>query len=75
MVDNRIPRTAAAWPETVVQGRFNTAASERSLSFAHDSGSENIAFHADGFFIATAMTIGCPRIRATTALARAPPSG
>ncbi|MCH8500785.1 MAG: TonB-dependent receptor [Aliidiomarina sp.] len=50
VVDNRIPRSAVTWPETVVQGRFNTAASERSLSFAHDSGSENIAFHADGFY-------------------------
>jgi len=49
VVDNRIPRTAVVWPETVVQTRFNTAASERSLSFAHDSGHENIAFHADGF--------------------------
>ncbi|MCC5853602.1 MAG: TonB-dependent receptor [Alkalimonas sp.] len=50
VVDNRIPRTALAEPETVLQGRFNSAAAERSLAFAHDSAAEFLAFHADGYY-------------------------
>ena len=50
VVDNRIPRNALSWPETTVQTRYNTAGSERSLSFAHDSSRESMAFHADGYY-------------------------
>lgn len=50
VVDNRIPQRINAWPETVIQARFNSAASERSLSFAHDSSHNQLAFHADGYY-------------------------
>lgn len=49
VVDNRIPRSVQAWPETVVQARYNTAAGERALSFAHDSSMNSWAVHADGY--------------------------
>ncbi|RUO26895.1 TonB-dependent receptor [Aliidiomarina minuta] len=50
VVDNRIPRTASGRPDTLLQGKFNTAATERALSFSHDTSGDNLAFHADGHY-------------------------
>lgn len=49
VVDNRIPQQRVEQAETVLQGRLNSAGAERSLAFAHDSGSDALAFHADGY--------------------------
>lgn len=48
VVDNRIPQQLPAQSDSIVQTRFGTAASDRSLSFAHDNGTAQFAWHADG---------------------------
>ncbi|WP_333607446.1 TonB-dependent receptor [Arsukibacterium sp.] len=48
VVDNRIPQQVPVQSDTIVQSRFATAASERSLSFAHDNGAAQFAWHIDG---------------------------
>lgn len=50
VVDNRIPRALSGQSDTLLQGKFNTAASERALSFAHDRSGDSLAFHADGHY-------------------------
>ncbi|GGW54990.1 ligand-gated channel [Alishewanella tabrizica] len=48
VVDNRIPQQIPQQSDTILQTRFGTAASDRSLSFAHDNGAELFAWHIDG---------------------------
>jgi len=48
VVDNRIPQQIPQQSDTILQTRFGTAASDRSLSFAHDNGAKQFAWHLDG---------------------------
>lgn len=48
VVDNRIPQQRLVQSDTVLQARYGSAANDRSLSFAHDNGSGDFAWHADG---------------------------
>ncbi|KKO43992.1 TonB-dependent receptor [Arsukibacterium ikkense] len=48
VVDNRIPQQLPSHSDTVLLGRFGTAANDRSLSVAHDNGRGTFAWHVDG---------------------------